>query len=85
MRYRHRHCVECPKCLIRYLVGFSPYRNGSYLVRSLSRLMEEYSLYCTCRGSYVRSRCTYSEVKTCKVSEEAYRRGYGTTDEVVIL
>jgi len=32
MGYRIRHCVECPKCLTRYLVACSPYRNGSYLV-----------------------------------------------------
>ena len=32
MTPRIRHCVECPKCHTRYLVGFSPYRNGSYLM-----------------------------------------------------
>jgi hypothetical protein len=29
---RVRHCVECPKCHTRYLPGFTPYRNGSYLI-----------------------------------------------------
>jgi len=31
MTRRIRHCIECPKCRTRYLVGYSPYRNGSYL------------------------------------------------------
>jgi len=29
---RIRHCVECPKCLTRHLIGFSPYGNRPYLV-----------------------------------------------------
>src|ERR1700722_13475459 len=34
MSFRIRHCVKCPKCHTWYLVGFSPYRNGAYLVRT---------------------------------------------------
>jgi hypothetical protein len=45
---RVRHCVECPKCRIRYLPGFSPYRNGSYLVPLTENLPTEWTLYCSC-------------------------------------
>ena len=52
MPHRIRHCVECPKCLTQYLVGFSPYSNGSYLVPSVVGSSEEYTLYCSCRKPY---------------------------------
>jgi len=32
MSIRIRRCLECPKCHTRYLLGFSPYSNGSYVV-----------------------------------------------------
>ncbi|HZD09509.1 MAG TPA: hypothetical protein VE176_14735, partial [Candidatus Limnocylindrales bacterium] len=41
---RIRHCVECPKCLTRYLIAFSPYSNGSYLVPTVYGSSEEYIL-----------------------------------------
>jgi hypothetical protein len=41
---RIRHCVECPKCGTRYLLGHSQYGNGSYLaVQHLGR-SEEYTM-----------------------------------------
>jgi len=80
---RVRHCVECPSCHTRYLVSFSPYRNGSYLIPTVAGSLEEYSLYCACsRGVTV---WRWSEVKTCEVSPMAYERGYGTVDEIVPL
>ena len=80
---RIRHCVECPSCRTRYLLSFSPYRNGSRLVSAVAGAWDDYILYCSCsRGS---SRIRSSEVKRCDVSREAYRRGYGTAKEIVLL
>jgi hypothetical protein len=79
---RIRHCVECPKCLTRYLIAFSPYRNGSYLVPAVYGSSEEYILYCSCRGLSVVSPWRWREPKACEVSHEAYDRGYGTPEEI---
>jgi hypothetical protein len=81
MSARIRHCVECPKCLTRYLIAFSPYRNGSYLLPTVVGSSEEYTLHCFCRRPSVVSRWRWSEVKTCEVSKAAYDRGYGTAEE----
>ncbi len=75
-----RHCVECPKCHIRYLIGFSPYRNGSYLVRTGEGSCEEYTLYCFCQGTRTTSR--WCAAKACAVSKPSHGRGYGTPDEI---
>ncbi len=83
MTERIRHSVECPKCHTRYLIGFSPYRNRSYLVSEGCGSSQEYTLYCSCRRPSVVSRWRLSEVSTCEVSNTAYRRGYGTIEEVV--
>jgi len=82
---RIRHCVECPKCSLRYLISFSRYDNGSYLVPTITGSSEEYVLYCVCRTGMVASRWKWSEVKTCEVWQAAYKRGYGTPDEIVLL
>ncbi len=80
---RIRHCVDCPNCLTRYLIGFSPYSNGSYLVPAEYGCSEEYTLYCFCRGLPVVSPWIWRETKVCEVSNEAYDRGYGTPEEIV--
>jgi hypothetical protein len=80
---RIRHCVECPKCLTRYLIPFSPYRNGSYLIRTIDGCSDEYALYCSCRKSTAASVWRWNEVQTCAVSNAAYDRGYGTPEEIV--
>ena len=85
MTIRIRHCVECPKCGTRYLVGFSPYGNGSYLMPVARMFWDEYSLYCTCKEPTVPSRWFMSEMKTCEVSREAHRRGYGSAEEIVAV
>jgi hypothetical protein len=85
MSWRIRHCVECPRCLTRYLIGFSPYGNESYLVPNVCGLSEEYTLYCSCGGPSVTSRWIWGDVKTCAVSKVAYRRGYGTPEEVLTM
>ncbi len=83
MPNRIRHCVECPKCRIRYLIAFSPYRNGSHLVPTMPGSSEEYTLYCAClRPSFI-SRWRWSEVKACEISRAAHNRGYGTVEEIM--
>ena len=79
---RIRHCVECPKCLTRYLIAFSPYKNGSYLVPAVYGSSESYTLYCSCSGLPVVSHWTWKETRACEVSHEAYDRGYGTPEEI---
>src|SRR5215469_15869412 len=83
MSYRVRHCVECPKCRMRYLVGFSPYRNGSYLLPLADGFQEEWTLYCSCAAPYTRSGWRWNELETYAVSGHAYGRGYGTPEEIV--
>lgn len=81
MSRRIRHCVECPKCHIRYLIGGSPYRNGAYLVSAPVGSEEIHTLHCSCGrlATFARN----SEVKTCVVSPQAHGRGYGPPDEIV--
>ncbi|HTZ81562.1 MAG TPA: hypothetical protein VMB66_00130 [Candidatus Acidoferrales bacterium] len=80
---RLRHCVECPLCSTRYLIAFSPYGNGSYLMPAVHGCSDEYILYCSCRRGSCGTRWKSTEVKTCDVSREAYERGYGTADEIL--
>jgi len=80
---RIRHCVECPQCGTRYLIAFSPYKNGSYLVPAVYGSSEAYTLYCNCRGLPVVSHWTWKETRACEVSNQAYDRGYGTPEEIL--
>jgi hypothetical protein len=80
-----RRCVECPKCSTRYLIGFSPYRNGAYLVATTHGSSEEYTLYCSCRQPPVPSQWKWSEMKPYAVSKNAHQRGYGSFEEIVAL
>jgi len=82
---RIRHCVECPKCRTRYLISFSPYGNGSYLIAAMNGSTEEYVLYCSCSSAIVASRWRWSEIKKCDVSRAAYDRGYGAPDEILLV
>jgi hypothetical protein len=77
-----RHCVECPKCHMRYLLGFSPYRNGAYLSSTLVGGSDEYLLYCACGSPAMCTRVRYSDLKAYKVSKVAHHRGYGTSQEI---
>src|SRR5580658_1332203 len=83
MRDRIRHCIECPNCLTRYLVAFSPYDNGSCVVSTVAGFSEEYILCCSCGRPPVLSRWRRGEVKTYAVSKPAQDRGYGTAEEIV--
>jgi hypothetical protein len=81
MPRRIRHCVECPNCGTRYLIGSSPYNNGAYIVSSLSGQAEEHTLYCSCGRPGI--TCRWSEVASYAISSGAYDRGYGRADEIV--
>lgn len=85
MSDRLRHCVECPECRTRYLIGFSPYSNGSFLISSGRELTGEFKLVCACGRPPVHSRTAWSHLKTYCVSREAYRRGYGSAEEILTL
>jgi hypothetical protein len=80
MPSRIRHCVECSKCRIRYVIGLSPYDNGSYIVSNPPGGVDLLKLYCSCGNS---DGFRLSELKTYAVSESAYARGYGSPDEIV--
>jgi hypothetical protein len=80
-----RRCVECPKCFTRYLIGFSPYRNGAYLVPTAPGTSEEYALYCSCRRPSASSQWKWSEMKAYAVAKVAHARGYGSCHEIVTL
>lgn len=88
---RIRHCIECPKCHTRYLVGFSPYRNGAYLVPLSAGFSEdaglsgEWTLYCSCCRPPIPSRWTWSELSLYAVSNQAHNRGYGSPQEIVLV
>jgi hypothetical protein len=84
MGSRLRHCIECPECHTRYLIGFSPYCNGSLLV-SIGPEFSEYKLMCACQRGAVCSRWQRNELKVYDVSRAAYARGYGSTHEVWLL
>jgi hypothetical protein len=80
---RVRHCVECPKCLTRYLPGFSPYRNGSYLLPLTEGFADEWTLYCACGRPPISSRWSWSDLKLYAVSNQAHDRGYGPPEDIV--
>jgi hypothetical protein len=83
MRSRVRHCIPCPHCRTRYLIGFSPYANGAYVVFTRVGCLEECLLYCPCRRFALPSRWGSSDIRTCKVSKSVYRRGFGSSEEVI--
>lgn len=85
MAWRIRHCVECPKCCTRYLVGFSPYRNGSFLVPLAAGSWNEWTLYCSCRSPHTPSRWSSEELTRYEVSARAHLRGFGAPDEIVAI
>ena len=82
MSLRIRHCIECPKCKTWYLISFSPYKNGAYLVRAGDGSDQEYTLYCFCEGGSLANRRRWCEVRTCEVLKPAHQRGYGSPDEI---
>jgi hypothetical protein len=83
MPRRIRQCVECPKCHVRYLIGWSPYHNGSYLLSHPS--LDQIRLYCACDDSPSCYAFRWNELKTYAVSDWAYERGYGSPDEIVMV
>ena len=85
MAWRVRHCVECPACLTRYLVGFSPYENGSYLVPAAVGSWKEWTLYCSCGWPHRPSRWHWDELRPYEVSKTAHLRGFGPPDEIIAV
>ena len=85
MASRIRHCIECPKCHTRYLVGFSPYPNGSYLVTVAFGAWEEWTLYCSCSWPHSASRWRGPELRAYEVSSTAHIQGYGSSDEIIAI
>ena len=83
MAPRVRHCVECPKCRMRYLLSCSPYRNGSFLMPLVEGVADEWTLYCSCGRPHVRSYWNWSELKRYAIPNQAHERGYGSPDEIV--
>src|SRR5258708_15532880 len=77
MASRVRHCVECPKCLTRYLPGFSPYRNGSYLLSLTEGFGDEWTLYCACGRPPISSRWRWRDLKLYAFSNQAHDPDYG--------
>jgi hypothetical protein len=74
MTYRLRHCAECPRCGTRYLVGFSPYSNGSYLLPVVIGRNDQWTLYCRCASPPACSFWRSSDLKTYDVSGTAHER-----------
>ncbi len=79
---RVRHCVECPKCHTRYLPSSSPYCNGSYLIPLTAYGASGWILYCSCRMPPAFSQLSSMDLKPYEICRQAYRRGYGSADEV---
>ena len=79
---RLRHCVECPKCRTRYLPSFSPYRNGSYLIPLTENGASGWILYCSCSMPAASSQWGSMDLKPYEICGQAYRRGYGSPEEV---
>src|ERR1700751_762921 len=77
-----RHCVEGPKCQTRDVVGFSPYTNGSILLRTHIGFLEEYVLYCSCGSRPVCSRWNEKQLARYSVCKAAHMRGYGSQKEI---
>jgi hypothetical protein len=78
-----RRCVECPKCSTRYLIGFSPYRNGTCLIPTAHGSSDEYTLYCSCCQPHVSSQWKWSDMKAFAVAKAAHERRYGNGTEIV--
>jgi hypothetical protein len=85
MPVRIRRCAECPKCHTRYLLGFSPYRNGSYLLPVAVGAIDEYVLHCACGKPPVCTRVNCAHFRAYVVSKLAHHRGYGAPEEIVLI
>ncbi len=79
---RARHCIECPRCLTRYVISRSPYSNGAYVIPAVEGSTDEYFLYCSCNGRRVSCCSESNEVMLCHVLKTAYERGYGSALEI---
>jgi hypothetical protein len=83
MSARFRHCIECPNCHIRYLIGFSPYGNGSYVIPSIAGSTDEWTLYCSCEQPPIPTRRWSHSLEVYAVSNQAHYCGYGSPEQIV--
>jgi hypothetical protein len=80
---RIRQCVECPKCLTRYVVSCNPYENSSCLQPMIEGCWDEYTLYCRCKAKATWWKS--SEFMICEVAAAAFDRGYGSAEEITLI
>jgi hypothetical protein len=85
MPARIRQCVECSECRTRYVIGFSPYENGTYLLCRREGNSELYVLLCSCGEPFSISRLAETVLARYVVPIGAYQRGYGSPQEIVPL
>ena len=85
MRAYIRRCAECLRCRTRYLLGFSPYRNGAYLVPTIPGSFDEYTLYCSCCSPAATGIWKWSDMRFYAVAKSAHHRGYGSFEEIVLV
>lgn len=85
MSHRIRHCVECPECRTRYVIGFSPYDNGTCLLIRREGNSERYTLLCSCGEPFSITRLHEKALIRCVVLTCAYQRRYGSSDEIAPL
>ncbi len=85
MSHRIRHCVECPECHTRYMIGFSTYQNGTLPLRRREENSERYTLLCSCGEPFSITRFSEKMLIRYVVLTPAYRRGYGSPGEIVPL
>jgi hypothetical protein len=83
MSSRLHRCVECPKCHTRYVMGFDPYGNGSHIVSDAAGGTDLRLLFCTCSVPEYHE-FKLSELKAYAVPHDAYVRGYGSADQIVL-
>jgi hypothetical protein len=60
----------------------SPYHNGSYLIPLTAHGASGWILYCSCRAPPASSQWSSTELKPYEICRQAYRRGYGSPEEV---
>jgi len=72
-----------PHCHARYIIGFSPYGNGSYFAKQ-SEDTDLYMLFCSCSTERGLHPFKMSALKMYVVTPKAHERGYGSPDEIVL-
>jgi hypothetical protein len=82
---RSKLVVTCVLVFLAVSLGvasFSPYRNGSYLIPLTAHGASGWILYCSCRMPPASSQWGSTDLKPYEIRGQAYRRGYGSPEEV---